>query len=186
MSETEYEVDENGEVIEPTPDTEEEAAAEAEEEAAPEQEPEPEPEGMTEKEIEAMFKKIAAAYKVYTGKVGDGDGRRSREPPAVSGLRGRCAVVRGQAVGRPVPRRVRRQVMRFLGFATEQDYEPSQAHRVCGSCVGKGKVTTGSFVAGHETITCPACKGTGTCRRRPSEEDNGTDPSRRSRLHPIR
>jgi hypothetical protein len=51
--------------------------------------------------------------------------------------------------------------MRFLGFATEQDYEASTIVRACAQCVGKGKVTTGSTVAGHETVTCPSCKGYG-------------------------
>ena len=56
---------------------------------------------------------------------------------------------------------VRRQVMRFLGFATEQEYAASQTVRACGACEAKGKVSTGSTVAGHETITCPTCKGYG-------------------------
>ena len=178
MSETEYEVDENGEVIEPTPDTEEEAAAEAEEEAAPEQEPEPEPEGLSEKEIEAIFKKINTAHAAYTRKVGDamGDEAVNLLPCPVCG-EAVPGFVDKRSVGQ-FPDEIRRQVMRFLGFATEQDYEPSQAHRVCGSCVGKGKVTTGSAVPSHETITCPACKGYGYVPPPTSERERSRRPGR--------
>lgn len=49
----------------------------------------------------------------------------------------------------------------YLGFAREQGYESSTLHQACAQCGGKGKVKTGSTVPGHETISCPDCKGYG-------------------------
>jgi hypothetical protein len=60
-----------------------------------------------------------------------------------------------------MPEDVKLAAMSFLGFAREQDYKRSHTHQTCEMCDGKGKVQTGSHVAGHETITCPNCKGYG-------------------------
>jgi hypothetical protein len=165
MSETEQELEltEPGETPfeEPAPETEEEEAAQTEEETPAEPEPEPEPEGLSPEQIEAIFKKIERAYKAYTAKIGDalGDDAPNFIPCPVCSD-GVPSFVDQRQIGQ-FPDNVRREVMRFLGFAIEQDYDASRSHQTCPQCSGKGKVTTGSLVAGHETIVCSHCKGYG-------------------------
>lgn len=161
MSETEHDPAEPVEPVEPTePEPEPENEPEPEP-AENEPEPEPAPEGPSPEDVEAMFKKIGTAFSAYTRKVGDamGDDAVDLLPcpvcsEAVPGF------VNKHQVGQ-FPDDVRRQVMRFLGFATEQEYEASQTTRRCEVCAGKGKVTTGSTVPNHETAPCPTCTGYG-------------------------
>ena len=161
MSEHEHDPAEPVEPVEPTPEEEEEEAAQPEHELEPEPTPEPEPQGWSEQDAEAVFKKIEAANKTYTRKVGEAFGEEAVDllpcPVCADTVPG---FVNKHQVGQ-FPDDIRRQVMRFLGFATEQEYEASQTVTACKPCKGKGKVTTGSTVAGHETITCPSCKGYG-------------------------
>lgn len=160
---------------EPAADPEEEEAAEEEETAEPEPEPEPEPQGTSPEEIEALFKKVERANKAYTAKIADafGDEAVNLIPCPV------CAdTVPGfvdQRSAGQFPDEVRRQVMRFLGFATEKDYEPSPYHKRCPTCKGKTKLETGSVGPGHETIPCPDCKAYGYVPP-PTASGNGVAP----------
>ncbi len=165
MSEHEPETPETPETSE-TPDAPEEVEAPdtPEEVEAPEEIETPEApaaQGMTAEEAEAAFKKIEAGFKAYSRKVGDAFGDEAVDllpcPVCSDTVPG---FVNKHAVGQ-FPDEVRRQVMRFLGFATAQEYAPSQTVRACGPCEGKGKVTTGSTVAGHEAVVCPSCTGYG-------------------------
>lgn len=165
MSEHEPETPDENETTE-TPDEIEtteapDEALEEEEPAALEPEPEAAAEDMTPEQVEAVFKKVETAFKTYTRKVGDAFAEEQVHlmpcPVCADTVPG---FVDQRSVGQ-FPDEVRRQVMRFLGFATAQEYAPSQTVRACGPCEGKGKVTTGSTVAGHETVTCPSCAGYG-------------------------
>jgi len=155
------------EPAEPTEPAEEPTEEPTEEPVEPTEEPDPakEPTEPTVEasfvDAEAIFKKIGTAFTAYTRKVGDALGDEATNiipcPVCSETIPG---FVDQRAVGQ-FPDDVRRQVMRFLGFATEQDYEPSQTQRRCGECAGKGQVTTGSTVPNHETVACPTCKGYG-------------------------
>jgi hypothetical protein len=52
------------------------------------------------------------------------------------------------------------------------DYLPATQTRACDQCAGWGKVLSGSRLAAHETVTCPACKGYGYVPP-PIPSDNG-------------
>lgn len=60
-----------------------------------------------------------------------------------------------------VPEQVQANVGQFLGFARETEYPAARGITVCADCEGLGKVSTGSRVADHMTITCPTCGGYG-------------------------
>ena len=60
-----------------------------------------------------------------------------------------------------VPDDIRANVDTYFGLKRETEYESAPGVTVCTDCGGLGKVSTGSRVAEHMTITCPTCKGYG-------------------------
>jgi len=164
MSETEQEV------TPPEPDEPDEAAQDEEDEANEEGTPAPEPDepeqgepaaSSDEERVEA-FKKIDRSFGTYKAAV-----ERNLEDEVLDWLM--CPMCAPSAVpgfvnkhdmGR-VPEEVAANVKMFLGLAREKDYPASDTHTMCGVCQGLGKVSTGSRVPDHATITCHACKGYG-------------------------
>ena len=164
MSEVETEQDETtapaGPPHEP-PDENDEAEAE-EGDGEPEPEPEPEPEQPTDEERSKMFGKIDRSFSTYKSAV-----ERNLDDELTDWLFcPLCAAgsvpgfVNRHDLGR-VPDEVTANVKTFLGFARETDYPEATGIGTCRDCDGLGKVSTGSRVAEHMTITCPACKGYG-------------------------
>ena len=163
MSETEVEPEVPFE--EPAPDEPDEADADeaAEDEEAPsEQEFEPEPEQPQDEDRSRMFSKIDTSFGTYKRAV-----ERNLEDELPDWLF--CPLCAAGAVpgfvnrndlGR-VPDEVKDNVQMFLGYARENDYPAAHGINVCDGCSGLGKVSTGSRVAEHMTITCPSCKGYG-------------------------
>ena len=49
----------------------------------------------------------------------------------------------------------------FLGITQPVEYEESEVYQQCPTCKGKGRLKTGSLVAGHESNLCPTCSETG-------------------------
>lgn len=140
----------------------EEEAEEAETEGAPEPEPEPEPHGQVEDEqMEERAKKIGRSFGTYSRKVQEVMEEEALELlPCPLCPEMHPGFVHKADAGR-VPEDVKEVVLMYLGFQREQDYEPDPQTQTCRTCKGKGKTSTGSFVAGKETRACPTCKGSG-------------------------
>ena len=125
-------------------------------------EPEPTPEQPTDEERSKMFAKIDRSFSTYKSAV---ERNLDDELPdwlfcplcAAGSVPG---FVNRHDLGR-VPDEVTANVKTFLGFARETDYPEATGIGTCRDCAGLGKVSTGSRVAEHMTITCPACKGYG-------------------------
>lgn len=164
MSEPEIEQDEQNEEpeVELAPD-EQEAADDEETEAAPvPDESAPQQEPLQDVEMEKVFAKIDRSFSTYKAAV-----ERNLADEVTDWLG--CPLCVGGAVpayfnrhdiGR-VPDEIAANVKMVLGFARETDYESAPGIVACTDCGGLGKVSTGSRVAEHMTITCPTCKGYG-------------------------
>ena len=121
-----------------------------------------EPEQPSDEERSKMFAKIDGSFNTYKRAV-----ERNLEDELPDWLF--CPLCAAGAVpgfvnrhdlGR-VPEQVQANVGQFLGFARETEYPAAHGIHVCSDCEGLGKVSTGSRVAEHMTITCPTCKGYG-------------------------
>jgi hypothetical protein len=154
---------------EPSPDTEEEEAAEEsgggespDELAQPEPETEPpQPEGLTQADWEARFQKVEKAWAAYAKRVDaiwEEDALKlvplTISPSAPPGFL--SADDRGR-----IPDEVKQPIMEFFGLTPEVEYETSAAYSQCTVCKGKGRLKTGSLVAGEESNVCPTCSGRG-------------------------
>jgi hypothetical protein len=157
------------EPTEPGPDTEEEEAAEdggggesPDEPAQPEPETEPpQPEGLTQADWEARFQKVEKAWAAYAKRVDaiwEEDALKlvplTISPSAPPGFL--SADDRGR-----IPDEVKQPIMEFFGLTPEVEYETSVAYSQCTVCKGKGRLKTGSLVAGEESNVCPTCSGRG-------------------------
>lgn len=164
MSETETETptpeetetsDEENETAQPEED-------EANEEGEPEPALEPEPAPQQDEERTEAFKKIDASFRTYQRNV---EKQLSDEitdwiycPLCASGAV--PGYFNRHDLGR-VPEEIVANVQTVLGFARETDYPAAKGINRCDACDGLGKVTTGSRVADHMTVTCTTCKGYG-------------------------
>ena len=142
-------------------DADSEEAAELDEEHAA-AEPEPAPEQPSDEERVKAFKKIDGSFKTYQAAI-----ERNLEDEVTDWLF--CPLCAAGAIpgyvnrhdlGR-VPEEVVANVNTFLGYARETDYAAAPGIVSCTDCEGLGKVSTGSRVPDHMTITCPTCKGYG-------------------------
>lgn len=164
MSEHENEPDEpqaepESPVVDDDPD-QDEALDEDDTESAPEPEPQPEP--AQDEERQAVFAKIDRSFKTYQASVERNLADEVTDwlfcPLCASGAI--VGYVNKHDLGR-VPEEVQANVNTFLGFARETEYPEAKGINRCACCDGLGKVSTGSRVADHMTITCPDCKGYG-------------------------
>lgn len=164
MSEAEQEtqIPEPEPVTEPEPDENEQGEDAPAEDAPPEPEPEPEAEPQGDEERTEAFRKIDGSFKTYSRNV---EKQLSEEitdwlycPLCASGAV--PGYVNRHDMGR-VPEEVQANVKTFFGLARETDYQSAPGITTCTDCGGLGKVSTGSRVAEHATITCPTCKGYG-------------------------
>jgi len=164
MGETEHEQDipfEEPEVpvVDDDPDQDE---GEAEEEEAAQPEPEPEPEQVSDEDRVAQAKKIDRSFKTYQAALERNLAEEVTDwllcPLCGPGMA--PGFVNKHDLGH-VPDEVQANVQMFLGFARETEYESAPGITSCTDCGGLGKVSTGSKVAEHMTITCPTCKGYG-------------------------
>lgn len=135
------------------------------------------PQGDTPESMEKRFKGVERSFNTYKSSVD-----RNLEEYALDLLP--CpmcfgtphpAFVNKHDMGR-VPDDVQGNVKMFLGLAREKDYPASDTHNRCSSCQGLGKVSTGSLVPDHATITCHACNGFGYMPP-PSRADAATIPN---------
>lgn len=164
MSEVEHE--ELEPVEEPAdPGDDDEAEAAEDEEAAPDEtaaEPGPQPEPPQDEERQAVFAKIDRSFKTYQSAVERNLGDEVTDwlfcPLCASGAV--VGYVNKHDLGR-IPEEVAANVKMFLGYARETEYPEAKGINQCAGCTGLGKVSTGSRVADHMTITCPDCKGYG-------------------------
>ena len=120
------------------------------------------PEQHSDEERHKMFAKIDGSFNTYKRAV---ERNLEDELPdwLFCPLCGSGAVpgyVNRHDLGR-VPEDVQANVQMFLGFARETEYAAAPGISSCTDCGGLGKVSTGSKVAEHMTITCPRCKGYG-------------------------
>lgn len=164
MSETENEQPEEQEPEETQPvddDPDQDEGAE-DDDAPAEPEPEPANEQPSDEERSKMFAKIDGSFNTYKRAV-----ERNLEDELPDWMF--CPLCASGSVpgffnkhdlGR-VPEDVQANVMTVLGFARETQYPASPSTSTCDACDGLGKVTTGSRVAEHMTITCGKCKGYG-------------------------
>jgi hypothetical protein len=112
-------------------------------------------------EIEKLYKTVERSFKTYSGHVA------ALAAGAELPIHG-CPLcptphkgfVNLNDAGR-LPDFVSDEVKVFLGFAREQDYEQASNIEPCAQCKGKGKVLTGSKVAGNESVQCRNCNGFG-------------------------
>lgn len=164
MSELENEQAEPDEQLEPALEPDEIEQEESEEPVAePEADPSaPQPEPLQDVEMEKAFSKIERSFGTYKAAV-----ERNLEEQITDWLG--CPLCYGGAVPGyfnrhdigHVPDEIAANVKMVLGFARETDYEAAPGIVACTDCGGLGKVSTGSRVAEHMTITCPTCKGFG-------------------------
>lgn len=164
MSELENEDLELNEDLEPESEQSEDEAADDEDPAA---EPDttdvgPQPEPPQDEDRSKMFAKIDRSFGTYRSAV-----ERNLEDEVTDWFG--CPLCFSSAVpgyvnkhdmGR-VPEDVQDNVRTFFGLARETDYASAPGIVACTDCGGLGKVSTGSRVAEHATITCPTCKGYG-------------------------
>lgn len=61
----------------------------------------------------------------------------------------------------PAPPEVHASLLGWLGQRPEEEYKPDNYSRECDSCNGLGQTATGSKVFGQEHLTCVPCKGMG-------------------------
>lgn len=134
-------------------------------EPEPELEPEPQeppaPQGPSQQDMERGFKTVENAAKAYAKKVGEAflEGVLNLQTcPLCADLV--PAFVDMNLAG-AVNDDAKAATLAYLGFAREQDYQPAPNIEACRICGGKGKVKTGSLVAGKETTTCSNCRGYG-------------------------
>ena len=164
MSETENE--QPAEQDEPTPapeEVEEEGSEPREAEQAPEAPPEGQPkEPQQDEERQEAFKRIDASFKTFSRNVEKQLADEITDwlfcPLCAAGAV--PGYVNRHDLGR-VPEEVQANVKTFLGYARETDYPAAKGINQCEGCDGLGKVSTGSRVAEHMTVTCPDCKGYG-------------------------
>lgn len=183
MSEAENEVP----LEEPEPQTEPEPddIEDIDEDAKPD-EVDGEPEQHTSAQLEdeersKAFKKIDTSFKTYSAAIERNLGDEVTDwlycPLCASGAV--PGYLNKNDMGR-VPAEVEANVKTFLGLAREKDYPASDTHSMCGICQGLGKVSTGSRVPDHATITCHACRGFGytppPARSGADEIANGAQP----------
>lgn len=137
-----------------------EAAEDAEQPTEPEPEPAPEP--PADEDREKLAKALNTRFNSYQKSVEDKLGDEVNDwllcPLCASGMA--PGFMNRHDLGR-VPDEVVANVQTFLGYARETDYEAAPGIVTCTDCGGLGKVSTGSRVAEHMTITCPTCKGYG-------------------------
>lgn len=146
----------------PVDDDPDELPVDPEPESTPEPEPTPEPTPQQDEERQEAFKRIDASFKTFTRNVEKQLADEITDwlfcPLCASGAV--PGYVNRHDLGR-VPEEVVANVQMFLGFARETEYESAPGITTCTDCGGLGKVSTGSRVMEHMTITCPTCKGYG-------------------------
>lgn len=59
------------------------------------------------------------------------------------------------------PEEILAAITEYARGSAQANYRAATQVRECPDCAGWGKVKSGSHVAAHETVTCPACKGYG-------------------------
>jgi hypothetical protein len=164
VSDLEHENDVPLEELDAEPELDDDAEAEADPEPEPEPEEadEPEPEAPSDEDRARMFAKIDGSFKTYQRNVEKQLGDDVTEwlfcPLCASGAV--VGYVNRNDLGR-IPDEVEANVNTFMGYARETDYPEARGINQCACCAGLGKVSTGSRVAEHMTITCPECKGYG-------------------------
>lgn len=121
-----------------------------------------EPEQRSDEDRVKLAKAIDTRFSTYRRNVEDKLGDEVTDwllcPLCASGMA--PGFVNKHDLGR-VPDEVAANVTMYLGFARETEYPSARGITVCADCEGLGKVSTGSRVAEHMTVTCPACKGYG-------------------------
>jgi hypothetical protein len=128
--------------------------------AEPETEP-PQPEGLSQAEWEARFTKSEKAWDTYAKRIGAiwEEDSTSLIPLTISPSAPPGFLSPADA-GR-IPDEVKLPLLDFLGITQPIDYEDSDVYQRCPTCKGKGRLKTGSLVAGHESNICPTCSETG-------------------------
>ena len=133
-----------------------------EEQAEQEEQPEEQPSAPVDEERSKMFQKIERSFSTYKAAVERNLGDEVTDwlgcPLCYSGTA--PGYVNRHDLGH-VPEEVKANVQMFLGYAREKEYPEAKGINQCAGCAGLGKVSTGSRVAEHMTITCPDCKGYG-------------------------
>lgn len=164
MSEQEQHVNEDGELVDgPMPDDDPDQTEGVEDEAPPtDPEPEPEPEQPSDEDRAKLAKALDTRFTNYRNSVekilADEVADWLLCPLCVSGMA--PGYVNRHDLGR-VPEEIQANVQMYLGYARETEYPHARGVTECDVCTGLGKVSTGSRVAEHMTITCPTCKGYG-------------------------
>ena len=164
MSETEQETppEEETETTEPVDDDPDQTEGLDDEDENAEAAAEAPPEPLKDVEMEKAFKKIEGSFNTYKAAVERNIGDDVTDwlfcPLCASGAV--PGFFNRHDLGR-VPEDVKSNVMTVLGFARETEYPEARGINTCEGCNGLGKVSTGSRVAEHMTITCPSCKGFG-------------------------
>src|SRR5579864_7403959 len=83
------------------------------------------------------------------------------------------------------PEDLKQAALQFLGFSREVEYKQSPRHHACEFCDGEGKVSTGSHVGSHRTVTCPECKGYGYLPPPPPTQASNGVPTDLGTLHEL-
>jgi len=165
MSQTEVEtgdvpeqVEEPEPVEEPTPEPEPDEEYEAV--ATPEPEP-PVQHGRTEAELEGIKKKLDTSANTWRRRVEELLGEDF------------AALTVCELCGEDIPgfhwpaelvqpaSELQDRLLRVLREPAAPEYRAATQVRECDHCAGWGKVKSGSHLAQHELVTCPACKGYG-------------------------
>lgn len=164
MSDVEPEQDtpEVGPAPELEPDEQEQEEAAEDEEQPAEPELEPEPEQQPDEDRAKLAKSLDTRFSTYRNSVEKMLADEVTDwllcPLCAAGMA--PGFVNRNDLGH-VPDEIQANVQMFLGFARETDYAAAPGIVTCTDCAGLGKVSTGSRVAEHMTITCPTCKGYG-------------------------
>lgn len=124
--------------------------------------PEPEPEQATDEDRAKLAKSLDTRFTTYRNSVEKMLGDEVTDwllcPLCAAGMA--PGFVNRHDLGR-VPEEVQKNVTMYLGYARETEYPAARGIQMCEQCDGLGKVSTGSRVAEHMTVTCPTCKGYG-------------------------
>jgi hypothetical protein len=150
------------ETTEPVDDDPDQTEGTEDEAPEPTPEPEPEPEQPSDEDRAKLAKALDTRFTNYRNSVEKILADEVQDwllcPLCVSGMA--PGYVNRHDLGR-VPEEVQANVQMYLGFQRETEYPEAKGINTCEGCNGLGKVSTGSRVAEHMTITCPSCKGYG-------------------------
>lgn len=164
MSETETEptTEPETETTEPIDDDPDQDEGVEPDDAPATPEPEPEPAQPSDEDRAKLAKALDTRFTNYRNSVEKILADEVQDwllcPLCVSGMA--PGYVNRHDLGR-VPDEVQANVQMYLGFQRETEYPDAKGINTCEGCNGLGKVSTGSRVAEHMTITCPSCKGYG-------------------------